>query len=236
MTLHFTTTAELAQLHGVKCTVHARAGMGKTTLVHTLHEHPTTGPALMLSCESGALSLGHVAIPAINIHSLAEMDEAYNFIALSQHAAGFKSIALDSISEIAEVCLGAEKALTKDGRRAYGEMADKMAGLIRKFRDLPGRHVYFSAKQGYVKDEITGISKYGPDMPGQRLVQEMPYFFDEVFSLEIGRTQDGKNFRYLRTQTDIQFECKDRSGKLDPFEEPHLGKVIDKILSVAKSK
>lgn len=232
MPLQFTTTDELAKLHGVKCCVHSRAGMGKTTLIRTLHEHAVTGPCIMLSCESGALSLGGVRIPAINIHSIPEMKEAYNFVAYSEHARPFRSIALDSISEIAEVCLGEEKGKTRDGRKAYGEMADEMAILIRQFRDLPGRHVYFSAKQSWLKDEVTGISRYGPSMPGQRLNGEMPYFFDEVFSLEIGRTADGREFRYLRTKTDPQYDVKDRSGKLDPWEEPHLGKVIAKILGV----
>ena len=141
---------------------------------------------IILSAESGVLSLGHVRIPQITISTYKEMDEAYNFLKLSEHAKQFKSVALDSISEIAEQCLRGEKAVSKDGRRAYGEMGDQMRELIRKFRDLPGKHVYFSAKQGYNKDDVTGISRYGPNMPGQSLTQDMPYFFDELFALDHG--------------------------------------------------
>lgn len=228
--LQFTTTSAAAVLHGVKMCVHGRAGSGKTTLISTL-------PApLILSAESGLLSLRHLSIPTIVIHSLQEMEEAHNFITGSAHAAAFQSIALDSISEIAEVCLGEEKQLTKDGRKAYGEMNEKMAKLIRKYRDLSGKHVYFSAKQGAFTDEVLNVTRYGPDMPGKQLTKDMPYYFDEVYSLEIGRTPDGRDFRFLRTQTDFQIEAKDRSGALAQFEEPHLGKIIDKILAAVPNQ
>lgn len=227
MALHFTTTKEAARLHGVKMCVHGRAGAGKTTLIKTLPN------PIVLSAESGILSLRDVDIPTIVIHNFAEMDEAYRFLTESEHAKAFESVALDSISEIAEVCLVNEKAATKDGRRAYGEMGDKMRNLIRHYRDLPGKHVYFSAKQGYNRDEVTNISRYGPSMPGSSLTADMPYFFDELFSLEIGRSPEGQEFRYLRTTLDLQYEAKDRSGVLAPYEEPHLGKIIEKILAAA---
>lgn len=232
MTLRFTTTDQSARLHGVKFCVHGRGGAGKTTLVNTLHSWPTTGPCLLLSAESGTLSLGHVSIPEITLSSFQELEEAYNFVTLSRDAKMFQSVALDSISEIAEQCLGYQKGVKKDGRAAYGEMGDEMRKWIRKFRDLPGKHVYFSAKQSYHKDEVTGVSRYAPSMPGQSLTQDMPYFWDELFSLEVGNhPQTGESFRYLRTKINLQYECKDRSGALNEYEEPHLGKIVDKIMS-----
>ena len=229
MAIVYTTTAEAARLHGVKMCAHGRGGVGKTTMIKTLPK------PVIISAESGILSLAGVTIPTLVISGIDDMEEAYNFVAFSEHAKGFASVALDSISELAEVCLGKEKANTKDGRRAYGEMADKMGILIRKWRDLPGWHVYFSAKQGRMEDEVTGVSRYGPEMPGKKLTNAMPYFFDELFSMEIGRTAEGEEFRFLRTQTDLQYEAKDRSGALNQFEEPHLGKIIEKILAAVPS-
>lgn len=226
MPLHFTTTQEAARLHGVKICVHGRGGAGKTTLVKTLPN------PILISAESGVLSLGDVAIPQITISSFADMEEAYRFVGWSEHARDFKSVALDSVSEIAEQCLKHEKSVNKDGRRAYGEMNDKMMDIIRKFRDLPGRHVYFSAKQGSFTDEISHVTRYGPSMPGQRLTNELPYFFDEVFSLEVGENAETReSFRFLRTKTSLQYEAKDRSGALDEFEPPDLTHIINKILA-----
>lgn len=230
--LVFTTTDVAARQHGVKICAHGRGGVGKTTLNRTLHDWPSTSPLILLSAESGILPLGDISIPQVTISDYKEMEEAYNWIAFSSDGMEFRSVSLDSISEIAEKCLIGEKRIKKDGRAAYGEMGDQMRELIRKFRDLPGRHVYFSAKQSYNKDEVTGITRYGPSMPGQALTASMPYFFDELFSMEIGTIPEtGQEYRYLLTRLGIQHEAKDRSGALDDMEEPHLGKIIDKIMA-----
>jgi hypothetical protein len=227
MALQFTTTRDASRLHGVKVLVHGRAGSGKTRLC-------ATAPApLILSAEAGLLSLQDENIPVITITTIAELDEAYQFCAYSEHAKQFQTICLDSISEIAEVCLTNEKKLSKDPRKAYGEMQDKMIDRVRWFRDLPGKHVYFSAKQGSVKDEMTGVTLYGPSAPGQKVGPALPYLFDEVFSLETAKSQDGKTYNYLRTGRDLQFEAKDRSGRLDPFEPPNLTTIFEKILGKA---
>lgn len=230
--LHFTYSDEAAHLHGVKIGVHSRAGAGKTTLVATLAE---MFPTILVSAESGLLSIRHHRIPTIVINSFPELEESYKYIAYDPSASGFYAVAVDSASEIAEKCLAAEKKVKKDPRAAYGEMHDKVLEVLKLFRDLPGRHVYFSFKQGMVKDDVTNISKYGPDMPGQQLNKDVPYLFDELFSLEVGTGADGKQFRYLRTKTHMQFEAKDRSGALDEIEYPHLGHVINKILAATSN-
>lgn len=224
MALKWTTTDRASASHGIKALVHGRAGAGKTTLIQTAPN------PLILSAEAGLLSLKGVSIPAIQITSIEELDEAYQFCAYSAEAKQFWTICLDSISEIAEVCLSAEKAKNKDPRKAYGEMQEKILARVKWFRDLPGKHVYFSCKQGLIKDDVTGITVYGPDMPGRQLGPALPYLFDEIFSLEVA-THEGQPFRYLRTRLNMQYEAKDRSGALDEFEQPNLSAIFDKILA-----
>jgi hypothetical protein len=221
--MKFTTTDKVALSHGVKVLCYARAGAGKTTMCKTALT------PVIISAEAGLLSLRDVSIPTILVESMADLTEIYNWCKGSKEAQGFETKCIDSLSEIAETVLGTEKAATKDGRKAYGDMADKMMALVRAYRDLPG-HVYFSAKSAYDKDEVTGISRYGPSMPGRQLGPQLPYFFDEVFSLEVGKDQQGADFRYLRTRLDLQYEAKDRSGALDQFEPPDLSHVVNKIL------
>ena len=224
MPVHYTTTREAAHGHGVKFCIHGRAGAGKTTLVRTLPR------PLLISAESGVLSLGDQDIITAVINSIADLEEVYNYLTMDPSARErFDSVALDSITEIAEVCLVEQKRLHKDGRKAYGEMGDIMSEWIRKFRDLAGFHVYFSAQQSYNKDEVSGISRYGPSMPGQKMTGKMPFFFDELFSLEVGRDAEGNDFRFLQTNLTIQFEAKDRSGALEAAEYPDLGYIINKI-------
>jgi hypothetical protein len=109
-------------------------------------------------------------------------------------------------------------------------MAERMTQLVRAFRDLPEKHIYISAKQDRVKDELTGGMLYGPSTPGQKLASGLPYLFDEVFCLRVEADSDGNPQRWLQTQPDQQFIAKDRSGALSQFEPPNLVDVINKII------
>lgn len=218
-----TTTKNYAS-NGIKILVHGQAGIGKTCLCASLPN------PIILSVESGLLSLADVDIPVIEIKTIDDLAEAYDWLAESEEGRQYQSVCLDSVSEIAEVVLSNEKGKEKDPRKAYGNMQEIMAELMRNFRDLPGRNVYFSAKQERVQDE-NGRILYGPSMPGQKLAQQIPYLFDEVFCYQMVKDQNGVPQRILLTQPDGISVAKDRSGKLDMWESPDLGAIIEKIRS-----
>lgn len=212
--------------NGVKILVYGKAGMGKTTLCATCPS------PIILSAEGGLLALARWNLPYIEIKTLGELRDAYGWARSSAEAKQFQTICLDSISEIAEVVLSVAKSpkpgAKVDGRQAYGSMIDDMTKVVREFRDLPGYHVYMSCKQERIKDEATGVVLNGPSMPGNKLGQAMPYFPDEVFQLDFEGFHP-QQYRVLRTQPDMLNDAKDRSGVLQPIEEPHLGKIINKI-------
>lgn len=210
---------------GIKLLVYGHAGAGKTTLI------PSLPSPVVLSAEGGLLSINGADVPYIEINSMATLKEAYAWASESKEAEGFASIALDSISEIAEVVLNYEKKNTKDPRQAYGAMQEQMTDIIRSFRDLP-RNVYMTAKLDKATDE-QGRMLYSPSMPGNKTGQQLPYFFDEVFALRVEKDADGNAVRALMTQPDGLWLVKDRSGKLDAWESADLGAIIAKIGGVA---
>jgi len=207
---------------GVKVLVYGQAGAGKTSLIKTLPS------PIVLSAEGGLLSVQDADLPFIEVDGMDTLKEAWMWLNESKEAQVYKSVALDSISEIAEVVLNAEKKATKDPRQAYGAMQEQMADIIRAFRDLPGRHVYMSAKLEKSQDEM-GRSLYAPSMPGNKTGQSLPYYFDEVLALRIERDSDGGTQRALMCDGDGLWLAKDRSGKLAPWEAPDLGAIIAKI-------
>jgi phage nucleotide-binding protein len=214
------TTKDIAVL-GVKLLVYGAAGAGKTTLVKTLPK------PIVLSAEAGLLSLSDEDIPYIEISSVSDLQDAYNWL-ISEEGSEFQTICLDSISEIAEVVLGYEKKNSKDPRQAYGAMQEQVTDLIRAFRDITGKHVYFSAKLEKTQDEM-GRILYTPSMPGNKTGQQLPYFFDEVLALRVEKNNEGITERALQCDSDGTWTAKDRSGKLDPWESPDLGLIISKI-------
>lgn len=221
MAINIKTTGSLAA-NGVKLLVYGQAGAGKTSLIKTLPD------PIVLSAEGGLLSIQDADLPFIEINDIETLREAYKWITESNDAKGFQSVALDSISEIAEVVLNAEKKATKDPRQAYGAMQEQMADIIRAFRDLPGLHVYMSAKLEKTQDEM-GRMLYAPSMPGNKTGQALPYFFDEVLALRVERDADGVAQRALMCDSDGLWLAKDRSGKLETWESPDLGKIIQKV-------
>ena len=207
---------------GVKLLVYGHAGAGKTSLI------PTLPAPIVLSAEGGLLSIAGADVPYIEISDMAALREAWDWLAHSAEAQQYQSVALDSISEIAEVVLVAEKKAAKDPRQAYGAMQEQMTDIIRAFRDLPGRNVYMSAKLEKQQDEM-GKILYSPSMPGNKTGQSLPYFFDEVLALRVEKDSEGVPQRALMCHSDGVWQAKDRSGRLDTWETPDLGALINKI-------
>lgn len=225
MAIKLKSTKELHQT-GVKMLCYGHAGVGKTSLI------PTMPSPIVLSAEGGLMSIAGADVPYIEITSMADLMEAYQWLTSSSEAKPFQSVALDSISEIAEVVLVEELRRNKDGRAAYGEMNSAMTGVIRAFRDLPERHVYFTAKCEKAQDE-TGRILYSPSMPGKTLTQQLPYFFDAVFAMRVEKNPEGQPQRMLMTDSDGLWMAKNRAaGRLSAWEAPDLGAIINKIAGV----
>lgn len=231
-------TEQLSRQSGVKLLVYGGPGMGKTMLCATAPN------PIILSAESGLLSLSRQNIervyganaqgisynlPVIQIQTVEDLNQAYQWLMQSHEAQQFQTVCIDSLSEIAEVVLNNAKRQVKDPRQAYGELMEKMESVIRLYRDLPNRNVYMAAKMEPSKDELTGVVKYGPSMPGSKLGTKLPYFFDEVLRLGVNKDQSGTQYRFFQTQPDLQFDAKDRSGALMQVESPHLGYIFSKI-------
>ena len=243
MAIKLINTAEAAKSNGVKILVYGRAGMGKTVLCATAPN------PFIISAESGMLSLsesnlrrleaagkvnprGRYNFPGVEINTVQDLTEVYNWAASSAEAQQYETLCLDSLTEIAETVLTNAKGQVKDPRQAYGELIEKMTMTVKAFRDLRGKHVYMSCKMELVKDDVIGTTTYMPAMPGSKLGQQLPYLFDEVVLLEVSPKQgDTPEYRFFQTQPSFQFSAKDRSGALSPIEQPDLGVVFDKILA-----
>lgn len=227
--MQFTTTQQAAALHGIKALVYGRSGVGKTSLVRT-------APApIILSAEAGVLSLRDVPIPMVQVRTVQDLTEFHSWASSAAEARQFETVFIDSISEIGEVVLANAKAQVKDPRQAYGELVEKMLMTIKAYRDLPGKNVVMIAKQEPIKDEMSGIVMFGPSMPGSKLGPQLPYLFDEVFRMGVGKTPQGQEYRFLQTGPDLQYDAKDRSGALAGIEPPDLNHIFNKIRNPQRS-
>ncbi len=213
---------------GLKILVHGPPGAGKTRLCATTGDLEHT---LIISAEGGLLSIKEWEIDVVQVTSIGEVYEVYEFLKKGEHK--YRWVCLDSISEIAEVVLQGEKLRSRDARRAYGEMADTVFDLLRGFRNLPF-HVVMTAKQG--REGTDGRMLYTPMLPGRQLTLNIAYLFDEVFALRVEQNSEGELKRVLQTGKSRSYEAKDRSGRLAMYEEPDLALIRNKIEGLGENE
>lgn len=228
MALRLTTTKKAIRDGGVKIAVYGYPGVGKTRLCATTGVPSET---LIISAEAGLLSVQECDIPVAEVSSIDDLMQIYNLILNDPSFSHFKWICLDSVSEIAEVCLSEIKSVTPDGRQSYGIANDKMVNIFRMFRDLPNKNVYFSAHVGSMRaDETMGVLT-GPGMPGKTLGPKLTHIFDEVFFLRSFVDDNKEKSYWLVCHENPQNFAKDRSGALNEYEEPNLAMIAEKIKS-----
>ena len=235
--LQFELSDQIAETTGIKILVYSQAGIGKTVLCCTAPK------PIIISAESGLLSIQrknlvrlfgesnpHItySVPVLRVTNMMELNQAYTWVKANCKNGDFSTVCIDSLTELAEVCLSNIKITVKDGRKQYGDLLEEMNVIIRNFRDLP-INVYMSCKLQRTVLANGAQTVNQPLMPGRQLTQSLPFLFDEVFHFVVARTNEGQEYRALQTQPDFETEAKDRSGCLETLEVPDLTAIIEKI-------
>lgn len=219
---------EIVASRGVKVLVHSDTGVGKTFAI------PTAPRPFGVTAEHGLLSIRKSSVPFVEIKTMADLGNVYQWLTESADAKYIDTICIDSWSEIAETFLAEIMPRAKDPRQAYFECQNRVIEMTKAFRDIPDKNLYITAKTEMIKDEATGALKWSPMMPGTKLSQLLPYLFDEVWAIRLSTAKDpatGQNYRYFQTQPDLQYMAKDRSGALAAQEPANLTHCFTKMRS-----
>jgi hypothetical protein len=157
-----------------------------------------------------------------------------------ENLARYEIIFVDSITAISRLSFRyAEQqpeALTprgaKDLRGAYGLHAREMLMWLHQLQHARGKHVVFIGILERVLDDFNRFVEFRLQMEGQRVPREIGAIVDEIITMDWIDFGDGKPVRAFVCTSPNQwnFPAKDRSGKLDQIEQPHLGKLIAKLV------
>lgn len=222
--------------------VHGFSGAGKSTFAAS-----APGPVLILDAESGSDYFDDVVYwnptaekpPQLDDHqycvvqvlSYEDVVRSYEWLASGDHT--FKSVVLDSVSEIQQRCVdsiaGANQMKTQD----WGELLRTVAGQLRRFRDLKSHPVnpLWAVVFVCMTQKIDG--KQVPLVQG-KLKEFLPYYVDACGWLWVEQDDFGTEHRRLLIGPDPQFEAKERMGGRLPkiLEDPS----IKDMLRVLNSK
>ncbi len=147
---------------------------------------------------------------------------------------------VDSLTVLSRLCFAwcktqpqafSEKTGKPDNRGAYGQLGQEMITVLTHLQHVRDKHVIYVAILEEKTDDFNRRF-YQLQLEGSKTALELPGVLDEVVTLAILKADDGTNYRGFVTRADnpFGFPSKDRSGRLDAIEEPHLGKLIAKCL------
>lgn len=254
-----------AEKSGVKALILGGYGIGKTSLLRTLNPETTLfvdgeagdlavqdvpadtiRPLTWPDCRDLAAFIGgaNPALPDHAPYSAAHFGNVASDFP-PDYLDKYETIFVDSITKLSRLCLqwasqqpDAFNAQGKqDLRGAYGLLGREMLAFITQLQHARGKNVIFTCAMEQSKDDY-GRLVWEPHIEGSKTGRELPGIVDEVISYMLLDFGDGAQTRAFVTNKDNEHAvpAKDRSGRLDPIEEPHLGKLIAKASDQSRSR
>lgn len=169
--------------------------------------------------------------------------------------AKYKTIFFDSISDLIaakmkhaqsrNMVMGKNKEMTLDTRGAYGDVGREGMQFIRHMQHCD-KNVIWIGRLEMIIDEFKR-EIWQPQLDGQKVARELPGVVDQVITMSFFDYSDAVGWTHNPTNGALRaFVCQRRNpwglpakertmGNLEMVEEPHLGKLIEKINQPAKA-
>lgn len=227
-------TAANNPAQNIKILIYGDSGKGKSVLAASASLVPEMSPVLFLNAEGGTLSVSkfYPDIDIVNITDFMQMQSIFDALRKGNH--GYKTVVIDSITELHRQSMAKIMfdTVTKDpnrdlevpAQREWGKAGEQIRKLIRMFRDLPAINTIFVALETEVGEE--GRPKQiGPSLPG-KLFKEVPGYVDIVarmYHVQVTEGDKRVTKRVLLTSGTDKIIAKDRTDCVPtPLPDPTM--------------
>jgi hypothetical protein len=255
----------LAQQRGVKALIVGPSGVGKTSLLRSLNPERTlfvdieAGDLAVQDVPADTIRINDwptardlaccIGGPNPSFPSTACYSEAhYQAIGGAlEHLDCYDTIFVDSVTAVSRLSFRwaeqqpesfSERTGNKDTRTAYGLHGREMINWLHQLQHARGKSVIFVAILEKVVDEFNR-TEFQVQMEGAKTGRELPGIVDQIMTMQWINFGDGKPLLRAFVCTSPNpwgYPAKDRSGRLEQIEEPHLGKLIAKLMTPQQRK
>lgn len=154
----------------------------------------------------------------------------------------YDTIFVDSITVAGRLCFQycqnqpesrSERTGKLDTRAVYGMQGREMMAWLTHLQHIREKNVIFVGILDTKVDDY-GRNNYELQIEGSKTGRELPGIVDELITMAVlTHPETGNQYRaFICTNlNEWGYPAKDRSGRLDPIEEPHLGKLMQKMSS-----
>jgi len=201
----------------------------------------TIRPRTWADCRDFAVFIGgpNPALRDDQVYSAAHYEAVIAQYGSASALDRYDTIFVDSITVAGRLCFqwcrGQPEALSDktgkpDIRGAYGLHGREMIGWLTHLQHTRSNNIVFV---GVLDEKLDDFNRkvFVPQIDGAKTGLELPGIVDEVLTLAELKGEDGYLHRAFVCQTlnAWGYPAKDRSGRLELTEEPHLGRLFEKI-------
>lgn len=209
------------------------SGVGKTSLVRTLPDPESK--ILLISAESGLACLDGTNIDVIEVDSgrpSSSLEEIYDALSTDEYKKKYNYVFIDSLTEIGQLLVSELKkdphyGQPKNALPMWGKYGEMMTTIIKGYRDMSDYSVIFTCLDAVEKDGLEKLESF--NLPGSSVKNGIKAWFDLVLFYKVFKDEEGNAIRKLVTDIGESPLAKDRTGKLDSYEDADLSIIINKI-------
>jgi hypothetical protein len=254
-----TADQRLTETRGIKGVIFGPPGIGKTSLLWTLLNSTlffdleagdlaieglaidAIRPRTWTECRDFAAFIGgpNPALRADQPYSQAHYDAVCDRFGDPAVLDRYDTVFIDSITVAGRLCFQwskgqpeahSEKTGKPDLRGAYGLHGREMITWLTHLQHIRAKNVWFV---GILDEKLDAFNRkvFQPQIDGSKTGLELPGIVDQVITMARFKAEDGSLQRGFVCQTlnPWGYPAKDRSGRLDMVEAPHLGQLMEKI-------